>query len=94
MMHALSLVAQDEAIDFAPNLRSKLAMEKMAARLEAENKAHQRALEEENIWKIDARMQKVHYYKERLGKFYKNIVPKNLNLWTKLWRSTRIVMRF
>ena len=78
MMHALSLVAQDEAIDFAPNLRSKLAMEKMAARLEAENKAHQRALEEENIWKIDARMQKVHYYKERLGKFYKKHCPEKL----------------
>ena len=78
MMHALSLVAQDEAIDFAPNLRSKLAMEKMAARLEAENKAHQRALEEENIWIIDARMQKVHYYKERLGKFYKKYCPEKL----------------
>ena len=69
--------AEDEAIDFALNLRSKLAMEKMAARLEAENVAHQRALEEENVRKLDARMQK--YYKERLEKFYKKHCPEKLD---------------
>lgn len=69
--------AEDEAVNYALNLRSKIAMEKMAARLEAENEAHRRALEIENARKVELRMEK--YYKDRLEKFYKKNCPEKLS---------------
>ena len=69
--------AEDEAVNHALNLRSKIAMEKMAARLEAENEAHRRTLEEVSARKVEARMER--YYKERLEKFYKKHCPDKLD---------------
>jgi len=68
--------AEDSAVMYALNLRSKLAMEKMKTRLEAEAEAHRRAAEEENAKKLDARMRT--YYKERLEKYYKKHCPEKV----------------
>jgi hypothetical protein len=69
--------AEDDAVNLALKLRSKIATEQMAARLEAEAEAHRRAVEEENARKLEERMYK--YYKERLEKFYKKHCPEKVN---------------
>ena len=68
---------EDEAITKALELRSKLAMEKVAAELAAEAEAHRVAVEKENARKLEERMQK--YYKEKLEKFYSKHCPEKLD---------------
>jgi len=69
--------AEDEAVDYALKLRSKIAMEQMAARLEAEAEAHRRTMQEQNAKKLEERMHK--YYKDRLDKYYQKHCPEKLD---------------
>ena len=65
--------AEDIAVNRILTIRSKLAMEKMKARLEAEAEAHRKAVEEENARKAEARLHQ--YYKKRLESFYDKHCP-------------------
>jgi len=69
--------AEDKSVDFALNLRSKLAIEQMKERLEAEAKAHRQAVEEEEARQLEERMHK--YYREKLEKFYKRHCPEKVH---------------
>lgn len=69
--------AEDEAVNYALKLRSKIAMEQMAARLEAEAEAHRRTMQEQNAKKLEERMHK--YYKDRLDKFYQKHCPEKID---------------
>ena len=69
--------AEDEAVNYALKLRSKIAMQQMAARLEAEADAHRRTMQEQNVKKLEERMHK--YYKDRLAKFYQKHCPEKID---------------
>lgn len=64
---------EDVAVNHILTMRSKIALEKMKARLEEEAEAHQKAVEEENTRKAEARLHQ--YYKKRLGNFYDKHCP-------------------
>ena len=61
--------AEDSAVNHILTMRSKIAMEKMRARLEA----HRKAVEEENARKAEARLHQ--HYKKRLDVFYDRHCP-------------------
>lgn len=65
--------AEDKAVDHILTVRSKVAMEKMKERLEAEAEAHRKAVEEENMRKAEERL--YNYYKKRLESFYDKHCP-------------------
>ncbi len=65
--------AEDKAVDHILTVRSKVAMEKMKERLEAEAEAHRKAVEEENVRKAEERL--YNYYKKRLESFYDKHCP-------------------
>mmetsp|Transcript_15016 Transcript_15016/g.28260 ORF Transcript_15016/g.28260 Transcript_15016/m.28260 type:complete len:1413 (+) Transcript_15016:145-4383(+) len=68
--------SEDDAVHYILNQRSKIAMETVAARLEAEAEAHRRAMEEENAKKVEERLRK--YYRDRLLKFYEKHCPEKI----------------
>ena len=68
--------AEDDSVDRALAYRSKIAMDGIKARLEVEAEAHRRAVEEENVQKLNERMEK--YYKDRLLNFYKKNCPEKV----------------
>jgi hypothetical protein len=65
--------AEDLAVDYILMMRSKIAMEQMRTRLEAEAEAHRKAVEEENNKKAEAKLHQ--YYKKRLENFYERHCP-------------------
>jgi hypothetical protein len=68
--------AEDYSLQRAVAYRSKLAMDGMKARLEAEAEAYRRAVEEENAKQLSERMEK--YYRDRLLNFYKKNCPEKV----------------
>jgi hypothetical protein len=68
--------AEDDSVHRALAYRSKIAMDGIKARLEVEAEAHRRAVEEENVQKLNERMKK--YYKDRLLNFYKKNCPEKV----------------
>ena len=65
--------AEDTAVNHILTMRSKIALEKMTARLEAEAEAHRKAVEEENARKEEERIYQ--YYKKHLLNFYEKHCP-------------------
>jgi hypothetical protein len=69
--------SEDDAVNYILHQRSKIAMETVAARLEAEAEAHRRAMEEESAKKVEERLRK--YYRDRLEKYYEKHCPEKIS---------------